>query len=64
MEFNFSGLIAYFIIFMQYPLVINPLPIKLSSNILNSKFNNNILNTLITNLMPNFNYLKFLDCKV
>ena len=40
------------------------LPIKLGSNILDSEFNNNILNTLIPNLVPDLNKLKFLSCKI
>ena len=48
---------------MQY-LTINPLPIKPSSKILDSKFNNNILDTLVPNLIPNFSKLKLLSHKV
>jgi hypothetical protein len=49
---------------MQYPPVINPLPTKLSSNILDGEFNNNILDTLVPNLVPNFSKLKLLGYKV
>jgi hypothetical protein len=49
---------------MQCPLIINPLPAELGSNILDSKFNNNILDTLVPNLVPNLNKLKLLDYKV
>ena len=49
---------------MQCPPVINSLPTKLGSNILNSKFNNNTLNTLVLDLVPNLNKLKLLSCKV
>jgi len=49
---------------MQRPPAINPLPTKLSSNILDGKFNNNVLNTLVPNLVPNFNELELLGRKV
>ena len=49
---------------MQCPPVINPLPTKLGSNILDSEFNNNVLNTLVSNLVPNFNKLELLGYKV
>ena len=49
---------------MQYPLAVNPLPAKLGSNILDSKFDNNILDTLIPNLVPNLNKLELLGCEV
>ena len=62
-ESNFSSLIVYLITFMQPP-AFNPLPAKLSSNILDSKFDNNILDTLVPDLIPNFNKLKFLGREV
>ena len=46
---------AYPITFIQYPPVINSLP---------TKFGNNILDTLVSNLIPNFNKLELLSCKV
>ena len=49
---------------MQYPSVINSLPAKLSSNILDGKFDNNILDTLVPNLVPNLNKLRLLGYKV
>jgi len=49
---------------MQYSPAINPLPTKLSSNILDSEFNNNVLDTLVPNLVPNFNKLELLSCEV
>ena len=49
---------------MQCLFIINTLPTKLSSNILNSKFDNNILNTVVSNLVPNLNKLGLLGCKV
>jgi len=49
---------------MQHPPAINPLPAKLSSNILDSKFDDNVLDTLVPNLVPNFNKLELLSCKV
>ena len=49
---------------MQRPPTINPLPTKLSSNILDSKFNNNILDTLVPNLVPNLTKLELLGYKV
>ena len=64
LEFNSSSLIAYFIAPIQYPLAINLLPIKFSSNILYSKFNNNILDTLFFNLVSNLNKLKLLGYEV
>ena len=64
MESNFSGPTAYPTASMQRPSTINPLPTKLSSNILDSEFNNNVLDTLVPNLVPNLNKLKLLGCKV
>jgi len=55
---------AYPITPMQYPPTINPLSIKLSSNILDNKFNVNILDTLIPNLVPDLNKLELLGYKV
>jgi len=49
---------------MQYPFAINPLPTKLGSNILDSKFDNNVLDTLVPNLVPNLNELELLGCEV
>ena len=49
---------------MQYPPVINSLPTKLISNVLNSKFNINILDTLVLNLIPNLNKLELLGREV
>jgi hypothetical protein len=54
---------AYFTTPIQYPAV-NPLPAELGSNILDSEFNNNILDTLVPNLVPDFNELELLGCKV
>ena len=64
MESNSSGLTAYPTAPMQRPPTINPLPTKLSSNILDGEFNNNILDTLVPNLVPNLNKLELLDRKV
>ena len=49
---------------MQHPPTINPLPAKLSSNILDGDFNNDVLDTLVPNLVPNLTKLEFLDCEV
>ena len=49
---------------MQRPPTINPLPTKLSSNILNGKFNNDVLDTLVPNLVPNLTKLELLGYKV
>ena len=49
---------------MQYPLTINSLSAKLSSNILDSEFDNNILDILVPNLVPNLNKLEFLGREV
>jgi len=49
---------------MQRPLVINLLPTKLSSNILDSEFNDDILDTLVPNLVPNLNELELLGREV
>ena len=49
---------------MQHPPIINPLPTKLSSNILDGEFNNNILDTLVPNLVPNLNKLELLGYEV
>jgi hypothetical protein len=49
---------------MQYPPVINSLPTKLGSNILNGEFNNNILDTLVLNLISNLNKLELLGREV
>ena len=49
---------------MQRPPTINPLPIKLGSNILDGEFNNNVLDTLVPNLVPNLSKLELLDRKV
>ena len=49
---------------MQCPPIINPLPAKLSSNILDGKFNNNVLDTLVPNLVPNLSKLELLGRKV
>jgi len=55
---------------MAYPTTsiqcptINPLPTELASNILDGEFNNNVLDTLVPNLVPNFNKLELLGCKV
>ena len=49
---------------IQYPSIINSLPIKPSSDILNSKFNNNILDILVPNLVLNFNKFELLNHKV
>ena len=48
---------------MQYSPA-NPLPTKLSSNILDGEFDNNVLDTLVPNLMPNLTKLELLGCKV
>ena len=40
---------------IQHPPTINPLPTKLGSNVLNSKFNDNVLDTLVPNLVPDLN---------
>jgi len=49
---------------VQYSPAINPLPAKLGSNILDSKFDNDILDTLVPNLVPNLNKLELLGCEV
>ena len=49
---------------MQCPPIINPLPTKLSSNILDSEFGNNILDTLVPNLVPNLSKLELLGREV
>jgi len=49
---------------MQRPYIINPLPTKLSSNILDGEFNNNVLDTLVPNLVPNLSKLKLLGREV
>ena len=64
LESNSSSLTAYPTTPIQRPPAINPLPTKLSSNILDSEFNNNILDTLVPNLVPNLTKLKLLGCKV
>ena len=61
---DFNSLITYFIAFMQCPPVVNSLPTKLGSNILNGEFNNNILNTLVSNLVPDLSKLKLLNREV
>ena len=61
---NFSSLTAYPTTPIQHSPTINPLPIKLGSNVLDSKFNNNILDTLVPNLVPNLNKLELLGYKV
>ena len=64
MESGSNSRIAYFIASMQHPSVINFLPAKLSSNILDSEFDDDILDTLIPNLVPDLNKLKLLGCEV
>jgi hypothetical protein len=64
LESDSSSLIAYPTALMQYPPTVNPLPAKLSSNVLDSEFDDDILNSLIPNLVPNLNELKLLGCKV
>jgi len=49
---------------MQRPSAINPLPTKLSSNILDGKFNDDVLDTLVPNLVPNLTKLELLGCEV
>ena len=49
---------------MQYPPAINPLPNKLGSNILDSKFDDDVLDTLVPNLAPNFSKLELLSREV
>jgi hypothetical protein len=49
---------------MQCPPAINPLPTKLSSNILDGKFDNDVLDTLVPNLVPNLSKLELLGRKV
>jgi hypothetical protein len=49
---------------VEYPPAVNPLPAKLSSNILDSEFNNNVLDTLVPNLVPDLNELELLGRKV
>ena len=49
---------------IQRPPAINPLPTKLSSNILDGEFDNDILDTLVPNLVPNLNKLELLGRKV
>jgi hypothetical protein len=49
---------------MQRPPTINPLPTKLSSNILNGEFNNNILDTLVPDLVLNLSELELLGHEV
>jgi hypothetical protein len=53
---------------LQDPLptpAVNPLPAKLSNNILNSVFNkDNILDTLVLDLVPNTDELELLICEV
>jgi len=49
---------------MQRPPVINPLPTKLGSNILDGEFNDDVLDTLVPNLVPNLNELELLGCEV
>jgi hypothetical protein len=63
-ESDFNSLIAYPIVPIQCPPAINPLPTKLGSNILDSKFDNNVLDTLIPDLVPNLNKLELLGYEV
>ena len=49
---------------MQYPPAINPLPTELGSDILDSEFDDNILNILVPDLVPDFNKLELLGCKI
>ena len=49
---------------MQRPPIINPLPTKLGSNILDGEFSNDVLDTLVPNLVPNLNKLELLGREV
>ena len=49
---------------MQYPFTINPLPIRLGSNILDNEFDDDVLDTLVLGLVFNFNELELLGHKV
>jgi hypothetical protein len=49
---------------VQRPPAINPLPAKLSSNILDGKFNDDVLDTLVPNLVPDLNKLELLGREV
>ena len=49
---------------MQRPPTINPLPIKLSSNILDREFDDDVLDTLVPNLVPDLNKLELLGREV
>jgi hypothetical protein len=64
LESNSSSPTAYPTTPIQRPPIINPLPTKLGSNILDGEFNNNVLDTLVPNLVPNLNKLELLGCKV
>jgi len=64
LESNSSGLMAYPTAPIQHPPTIDPLPAKLSSNILDSEFNNDILDTLVPNLVLNLNVLELLGREV
>ena len=49
---------------MQHPLVINPLPAELGSNILDNEFDDNVLDILVFNLVLNLNELELLSREV
>ena len=49
---------------MQCPFAVNPLPVELGSNILDSEFDDNVLDILVPDLVPDLNKLKLLRYKV
>ena len=49
---------------VQHPPTVDPLPVKLSNDILDAEFDDNILDTLVPNLVPNLNELELLNRKV
>ena len=49
---------------MQRPFIINPLLIKVNSDILDGEFNDNVLDTLVPDLVPDFNELELLSREV
>ena len=72
LESDFSNLRAHFPPRLQAILVpmgnpacaINCQPVRLSNSISDGKFNNDILDSLVPDLVPNFNKLDLLSCKV
>jgi hypothetical protein len=63
-ESDSSGPTAHPTASMQRPPAINPLPAKLSSNILDGEFDDDVLDTLVPNLVPNLSKLELLGCEV